>query len=204
MEPLVGSFLCGQPLKFDQGYRGSKALLGSRVFEVEVNLAEFSEARSLTDRDTRRDRFEIAVVGQQYCVAVLSSLGDNWIGCVGRQNVSQAGDLVPPAFKQFTGRLRDIVVRKKTAALAARSGGFSHVLADRSDVEFCQRGIFTQNSLVGIFGADETLHRSHRNPRPRHNKRIVGDEFMPLGCPDLVPVPIAQFVGFLGNLASDA
>jgi hypothetical protein len=44
-----------------------------------MDLAELPKTRPFALWNARRDGFEIAVMGQQNAVAVLSNLGDQWI-----------------------------------------------------------------------------------------------------------------------------
>jgi hypothetical protein len=63
VQPLVGSRLCGGPLKFNQCNRRSKALGSANLSTGQMNLAQLPEARPLALRDAWRDGLEIPIVG---------------------------------------------------------------------------------------------------------------------------------------------
>lgn len=57
-----------------------------------MNFAQLSEAIALTDRNSRRNLFEIAIVRKQYAIRILRDLCHNGVRGVGWQNVAQASN----------------------------------------------------------------------------------------------------------------
>lgn len=79
-----------------------------------MNLAELPEAVPLSKGNPGGHSFEIAVVSEEDRLAVLRSFRDDWIRSVGRKHFTKPGDGMTPGLKEFAGRLRDIVVCKKS------------------------------------------------------------------------------------------